>query len=80
LAHDTWYKGLFKMLDILEFRKGMWAAVAGRLHTAVRIYPFGSGSSEVMLYGTVEYTFKDGKKVTVSMFIVIQLQKLTPPR
>ena len=43
----------------------MWTAVSGRLHTPVKIYPFGSGSSEVMLFGTVDYSFKDGKKVTV---------------
>jgi len=49
----------------------MWAAVASRLHTPARIYPFGVNSTEVMLFGTVEYGFKDGKKVTVSMSVLL---------
>lgn len=51
--------------EILEIRKGMWAVVASRLHTPIKIFPFGSGSDEVMLYGTVAYTLKDGRKATV---------------
>ncbi len=53
-------------LEILQFRKGMWAAVASRQHTIFKIFPFGSGSNEVMLYGTVAYALKDGKKADVS--------------
>lgn len=53
--------------EILEIRKGMWAVVASRLHTPIKIFPFGSGSEEVMLYGTVAYTLKDGRKATVSL-------------
>ena len=44
----------------------MWAAVASRQHTINKIFPFGSGSNEVMLYGTVAYTLKDERKATVS--------------
>jgi hypothetical protein len=54
------------LLEILQIRKGMWAVVASRLHTPIKIFPFGSGSEEVMLYGTVAYTLKDGKKANVS--------------
>jgi hypothetical protein len=43
----------------------MWAAVASRLHTPIKIFPFGSGSNEVMLYGTVAYTLKDERKANV---------------
>jgi len=50
---------------ILAMRKGMWAAVASRLHTPLKIFPFGSDSNEFMLYGTVAYTFKDGGKANV---------------
>jgi hypothetical protein len=54
------------LLDILQIRKGMWAAVASRLHNPIKIFPSDSGSSEVMLYGTVAYTLKDGRKANVS--------------
>jgi hypothetical protein len=52
--------------EILQVRKGLWAAVASRLHTPIKIFPFGSGSDEVMLFGTVAYTLKDGRKADVS--------------
>lgn len=53
--------------EILAIRKGMWATVASRLHTPLKIFPFGSGSDEVMLFGTVAYTLKDERKATVSL-------------
>ncbi|KAG0646719.1 hypothetical protein D0Z07_6239 [Hyphodiscus hymeniophilus] len=53
--------------EILELRKGLWTAVASRLHTAVKIFPFGAASTEVMLYGTVAYTLKDGRKAAVGL-------------
>ena len=31
----------------------------------MKIYPFGPGSRDVMLYGTVAYELKDGKKASV---------------
>jgi hypothetical protein len=43
----------------------MWSAVASRLHTPQKIYPFGSDSNEFMLHGVVNYTLKDGRKVEV---------------
>ena len=43
----------------------MWEKVAKRSHKPVRIFPFGAGSDEVMLFGTVEYELKDGKKASV---------------
>jgi hypothetical protein len=57
---------LIFLLDILQLRKGMWTTIASRLHTPHKIFPFGSGSNEVMLYGNVVYTLKDGRKADVS--------------
>lgn len=57
---------LIFLLDILQLRKGMWTTIASRLHTPHKIFPFGSGSSEVMLYGNVVYTLKDGRKADVT--------------
>ncbi|TGO87198.1 hypothetical protein BPOR_0243g00070 [Botrytis porri] len=51
--------------EILAFRKGMWEKVASRLHTAHKIFPFGKGSTEVMLFGVVAYGLKDGRKADV---------------
>jgi len=51
--------------EILQTRKGMWVAVAKRLHSPAQIFPFGSNSNEVMIYGTVAYTLKDERKVNV---------------
>ena len=53
--------------SILEFRKGLWTGpVKTRLHTLDRIYPFGDNSNEVMLYGHVDYSLKNGKDITVN--------------
>ncbi|RMY14735.1 hypothetical protein D0867_07051 [Hortaea werneckii] len=46
-------------------RIGMWEKVAKRSHKPVKIFPFGAGSDEVMLFGTVDYELKDGKKASV---------------
>lgn len=43
----------------------MWAAVQSRLHDPIKIFPFGSNASEVMLHGTVQFVLKDGRKATV---------------
>ncbi|KAK4541744.1 hypothetical protein LTR36_007453 [Oleoguttula mirabilis] len=51
--------------EILKLRKGMWEKVAKRSHKPLKIYSFGSSSDEVMLYGTVDYELKDGKKAAV---------------
>jgi len=51
--------------EILEIRKGMWAAVSSRLHSPLKIFPFGKASDEVMLFGTVAFTLKDGRKSNV---------------
>ncbi|KAF2101656.1 hypothetical protein NA57DRAFT_33894 [Rhizodiscina lignyota] len=48
--------------EIIKMRKGMWEKVASRKHKAHKIYTFGPGSDEVMLYGDVEYGMKDGSK------------------
>lgn len=46
--------------EILALRKGMWEKVASRKHQALKIFPFGPGSNECMLYGTVKYGLKAG--------------------
>lgn len=46
-------------------RRGMWEKVAKRSHKPQQIYAFGSGSDDVMLFGTVDYTLKDGRGTTV---------------
>jgi len=43
----------------------MWEKVASRAHFPKKVYPFGENADEVMLYGTVKYELKDGKKATV---------------
>jgi hypothetical protein len=47
-------------LEILALRKSMWEKVSSRSHNPIKIFPFGSYSDEVMLYGTVKYGLKDG--------------------
>ncbi|KAB8296844.1 hypothetical protein EYC80_002255 [Monilinia laxa] len=51
--------------EILAFRKSIWEKVASRLHKAHKIFPFGQDSNEVMLFGTVAYGLRDGRKVDV---------------
>lgn len=46
-------------------RTGMWEKVAKRSHMPKRIYSSDPKSDEVMLYGTVDYELKDGKKTSV---------------
>jgi len=58
---------------ILQIRKGMWTAVSARLHYPIKIFPFGSGSKEVMIYGTLDYTLKDGRKVEVEWAAKVEL-------
>ncbi|KAK3068216.1 hypothetical protein LTR53_014403 [Teratosphaeriaceae sp. CCFEE 6253] len=51
--------------EILNMRRGMWEKVAKRSHKPEKIFAFGPGSDEVMLFGTVDYELKDGKKTTL---------------
>ncbi|KAI9658893.1 MAG: hypothetical protein M1821_001853 [Bathelium mastoideum] len=51
--------------EIIEMRKGMWEKIASRKHAPRRIYPFGPGAHEVMLYGGVDFVMKDGKQASV---------------
>jgi hypothetical protein len=48
--------------EILALRKWMWAKVESRKHRPTKIYPFGDGADEVMLYGVVEYVMKEGMR------------------
>lgn len=40
----------------------MWEKVVSRSHKPEKIFSLGEGSDEVMIYGTVQYTTKDGQK------------------
>ena len=43
----------------------MWATVTSRHHKISKIFPFGPNATELMLYGTVEYELKDGRRANV---------------
>ncbi|KAL6250956.1 hypothetical protein RBB50_001164 [Rhinocladiella similis] len=50
---------------ILALRHGLWSGpIKSRKHKLIKIFPFGAGSNELMLYGTVDYGLKNGKDVT----------------
>jgi len=51
--------------EILQLREDMWKTVAVRLHTPRKIFPFGTGADEIMLYGIVDYTFKDKREASL---------------
>ncbi|KAF2207435.1 hypothetical protein CERZMDRAFT_107761 [Cercospora zeae-maydis SCOH1-5] len=51
--------------SIIKMRHGMWEKVAKRSHRPAQLYAFGSGADDIMLYGTVDYTLKDGRGTTV---------------
>jgi len=46
--------------EILALRKALWERVASRKHTAIKVFPFGDGADEVMIYGSVVYEMKEG--------------------
>ncbi|KAJ9629659.1 hypothetical protein H2203_002040 [Taxawa tesnikishii (nom. ined.)] len=50
--------------DIRTMRAGMWDKVSSRRHYPTRIFPFGTSSDEVMLYGSVDYGMKDGSNAS----------------
>lgn len=43
----------------------MWDAVAARKHTVPQIFPFGPGSREFMLHGTVDLRLKNGTETAL---------------
>ncbi len=43
----------------------MWTHVARRVHTPIKIFPFGADASDLMLYGTVAYELHDGRKTEI---------------
>lgn len=51
--------------EILALRKGLWEKVQSRRHFPTKIFPFGPNGDEVMLYGTVDYVLKDGRKSSI---------------
>lgn len=38
----------------------MWEKIKSRSHRPLKVFPFGPNSSEVMIFGSVEYEFKAG--------------------
>ena len=42
----------------------MWAAVSSRHHVVAGVYPSAGAEDEVMLYGHVDYTLKNGRDLT----------------
>lgn len=63
------------ILEITLLRHGMWTAVSQRKHTINKVFPFGSDSLEVMLYGDVEYELKAGGRATVEWGGRAELEK-----
>lgn len=59
------YSNLFCLLEILTLRHSMWSKISSRHHIPTKIFPFGTHSDEVMLYGTVAYILKDGSESKV---------------
>ncbi|KAF2455912.1 hypothetical protein BDY21DRAFT_349065 [Lineolata rhizophorae] len=62
--------------EILALRKSMWEKVASRRHMPLKVFPFGPNAQEVMLYGTVEYGLKDGRKAFVDWAARAHLTKV----
>ncbi|KAH6672653.1 hypothetical protein F5X68DRAFT_119803, partial [Plectosphaerella plurivora] len=61
--------------EIKATREAMWAKVASRKHTPTKVFPFGQNAEEVMLYGTVAFTFKAGGGAEVDWAGRAQLEK-----
>jgi len=53
------------LTEIVKMRHGMWEKVAKRSHKPTKLFSFGGDSDEVMLYGTVDYELKDGRRANV---------------
>ncbi|KAF5024567.1 hypothetical protein F66182_3330 [Fusarium sp. NRRL 66182] len=51
--------------EITTLREGMWDAVTSRKHTLYKVFPFGPGAEEVMLYGTVALQLKNGSSAEI---------------
>ncbi|KAF5575629.1 uncharacterized protein FTJAE_129 [Fusarium tjaetaba] len=54
---------------------GMWEAVASRKHTLNKVYPFGAGSDEVMLHGSVALQLKNGGSAEIEWAGRAELEK-----
>lgn len=64
LCHNN-MSSFFLYIEILATRKGMWSAIVSRRHSPLKIYPFGANANEVMLYGTLAMSLKDGRSADV---------------
>ena len=63
--HSMKFLQKYAKSEILRTRQAMWSAVSSRKHTPVKIFPFGNGAHEYMLYGVVQYLFKAGEQAEV---------------
>ncbi|KAF5556085.1 fungal specific transcription factor factor [Fusarium napiforme] len=61
--------------EITTLRQGMWEAVASRKHTLNKVYPFGAGSDEVMLHGSVALQLKNGGSAEIEWAGRAELEK-----
>lgn len=50
------------MVEILALRHNLWEKVKSRRHFPIKVFPFGHSSSDLMLYGTVEYVLKSDER------------------
>lgn len=62
-------------VEITTLRQGMWEAVASRKHTLNKVYPFGAGSDEVMLHGSVALQLKNGGSAEIEWAGRAELEK-----
>ncbi|RSL41884.1 hypothetical protein CEP53_012486 [Fusarium sp. AF-6] len=64
--------------EITTLRQGMWEAVASRKHQLFQIFPFGKGSDELMLYGTVALQLKNGGSAEIDWAARAELVRSAP--
>ncbi|KAF2183212.1 hypothetical protein K469DRAFT_711185 [Zopfia rhizophila CBS 207.26] len=62
--------------EILALRKALWEKVSSRVHRPLKIFPYGSNTDEVMLHGTVKYSFKAGGEGSVDWAAYAHLTKV----
>ncbi|KAM5341239.1 hypothetical protein ACJ41O_015348 [Fusarium nematophilum] len=63
--------------EIRPMREGMWDSVVSRKHQIFKVFPFGKGSNEVMLYGTVALQLKNGNAASIEWAARAEFAKST---
>jgi hypothetical protein len=74
---DRYARQLLTLVEITTLREGMWDAVSSRKHTLDKVFPFGSGSDQVMLNGTVALELKNGASAEIEWAGKMELEKGT---